>query len=298
MRCPQCSRQIPSDARRCVSCGKKIPPGQALLDEAGVLEDEGESSGGPGTTSSMAINPRFVRPTNRVATIGDRLIATVLDGLLMAAFFAVLGTWAAVHWNSAHQNGVLLAGKPLLLTFLLTALFAFFYFWLLEAWLGVTLGKAMAEIQVRSRNGDSIGMRASLIRNLLRLVDGIAAYLVGGLIAEFSKKRQRLGDHLAGTIVIETERGEVAQAGILLLWFAIMIAAGWGSWLTYRSAPSAVLSSGPAAVQAPAQSAAQSATGLGASWRLLLTDSGVFLRVPYVSAHFAFGEQAGKENLK
>lgn len=292
MRCPQCSRQIPSDARRCFSCGKKIPPGQALLDEAGVLEDT-EGGGGPGSTS-ITLNPRFVRPTNRVATIGDRLVATALDGLLMTAFFAVLGTWVAVHWNSVRQNGVLLAGKPLLFTFLLTALFAFFYFWLLEAWLGATLGKAMAEIQVRSSNGESVGMRASLIRNLLRLVDGVAGYLVGGLIAEFSKKRQRLGDHVAGTIVIETDRGEVAQAGILLLWFAIMIAAGWGAWLTYRSAPTADFSPG----QSATQSAAAAAPDLGGSWRLLLTDSGIFLRVPYLSAHFAFGEQAGKENFK
>jgi uncharacterized RDD family membrane protein YckC len=82
----------------------------------------------------------------------------------------------------------------------------FLYYLLAEGIAGATLGKAIAGIQVRKKAGTSCGLRASMVRNVFRIVDVFGAYLVGLFVAIFSKARQRVGDHVAGTIVGKPDR--------------------------------------------------------------------------------------------
>jgi uncharacterized RDD family membrane protein YckC len=75
----------------------------------------------------------------------------------------------------------------------------------MEATLGATLGKLIVKLRVVEEVGGSpIGWRAAVVRNVLRIVDGILLYLVGFILVCTSKKRQRLGDKVAGTVVIRT----------------------------------------------------------------------------------------------
>ena len=77
------------------------------------------------------------------------------------------------------------------------------YFALLEVLFGQTVGKAIVGIKVTDLAGGRIGWRPALIRNVLRVIDWFPGfYLLGALVARFSPRRQRLGDHLAGTIVL------------------------------------------------------------------------------------------------
>jgi len=77
------------------------------------------------------------------------------------------------------------------------------YFSLLEGLFGDTLGKALVGIKVTDLMGRPAGWRAVLIRNVLRIVDSFPGfYLVGALVARFSPRRQRIGDHIAGTLVV------------------------------------------------------------------------------------------------
>ena len=79
------------------------------------------------------------------------------------------------------------------------------YFALLEGLFGDTVGKAVVGIRVTGLNGRPAGWRAVVIRNVLRLVDSFPGfYLVGALVARFSPRRQRIGDRLAGTLVVPT----------------------------------------------------------------------------------------------
>ena len=78
--------------------------------------------------------------------------------------------------------------------------------------------------------GHACGARRSFVRNLLRLVDGFAFYLVGFLVAIFSRKRQRLGDHFAGTYVIEKGGARLWQVLLALAWIALIGAALWGAY--------------------------------------------------------------------
>jgi uncharacterized RDD family membrane protein YckC len=58
------------------------------------------------------------------------------------------------------------------------------------------------------------GLRVSqsLVRNVLRIIDAIGVYLVGFLIAIFSRLKQRLGDHVAKTVVVQKDSGPMLRA--------------------------------------------------------------------------------------
>jgi uncharacterized RDD family membrane protein YckC len=155
-------------------------------------------------TASAAPSPTGADSTveGQIAGFGDRALALILDTVFCILAFAVIGNWAAIRWGGATSSGFNLSGLPALVTISLTGLVCFVYYWILEGTLGATLGKAIVGIRVRRVDGAKADLRASLIRNLLRVVDGLAVYLVGWIIAAFSRLRQRLGDRVAGTVVI------------------------------------------------------------------------------------------------
>jgi uncharacterized RDD family membrane protein YckC len=77
------------------------------------------------------------------------------------------------------------------------------YFIVPEAIWGATLGKLATNIRVvRESDGGPISWRASIVRNVLRPIDGLVLYLVGFIAICVSQKRQRIGDKVAGTIVV------------------------------------------------------------------------------------------------
>lgn len=81
------------------------------------------------------------------------------------------------------------------------------YYIALEALFGATVGKWASGLRVVDRSGrQRPSLWQAVVRNLLRVVDGLpSAYLLGAGIALGSSMRQRLGDHLAGTLVLERE---------------------------------------------------------------------------------------------
>jgi uncharacterized RDD family membrane protein YckC len=60
----------------------------------------------------------------------------------------------------------------------------------------------MAGIHVVGEDGGHLTFEASLVRNLLRLVDCLFFYLVGAIFALTSPHGQRLGDRAAHTLVV------------------------------------------------------------------------------------------------
>ena len=68
---------------------------------------------------------------------------------------------------------------------------------------GQTLGKRVLRLRVLMADGLPVSWEASLLRNLLRVVDGLpGAYTVGLVSVLLSKNFQRLGDLVAGTLVV------------------------------------------------------------------------------------------------
>ncbi len=79
------------------------------------------------------------------------------------------------------------------------------YFILLEAKMGWTVGKLVSGMRIVNDAGQPPGVKAALLRTLLRLFE-VNPFLLGGIPAgiavNYSKARQRLGDMAAGTYVL------------------------------------------------------------------------------------------------
>ncbi len=230
MFCPACGTKTQNNEERCANCGASLFPEKPA--GAGPLEPP-QGRKGPDQSDD---NDKVVAG-RRIARLGDRLLAIIIDGLLIMAVFAVVGTWIASRWGGMVESGFSMTGTPALIAIGLTTALAFLYFWFMEGLWGATLGKLMSGIKVRDISGAPCSLSQSIIRNILRIVDGIALYFVGFLIALFSKLRQRLGDHIAKTVVVEKATGKVLRVLFVLIWLASIIGCGWGAYMIYIGAP-------------------------------------------------------------
>ncbi len=88
-----------------------------------------------------------------------------------------------------------------------------FYSFACETANGQTLGKRLFDLRVESASGGAADDRAIALRTLLRVVDGIGFYVVGLVVMLASGgRRQRLGDSVAGTVVVSSRGLQVATS--------------------------------------------------------------------------------------
>jgi uncharacterized RDD family membrane protein YckC len=162
----------------------------------------------------------------RVAGPARRLLAYLLDVMLcytvlaIIAFIVVLLAIGTVAATNAAESMVG-AGIGLILVLLFAVQWV--YFVVLEAWLGRTPGKAALGLLVVTTTGRPVGFRAAALRNVLRAADALPLTFSAGLVSvaglvsmATTHRFQRLGDLVAGTLVIIPERA--AAAAPLLLW--------------------------------------------------------------------------------
>lgn len=131
---------------------------------------------------------------HRYVGVGARSIAQLIDFLVLGISVLLIGFMADLT-GAVHQFAPVVVWA--LFMFLPAA-----YFIGLEAELGATAGKWMMSQRVVMEDGSPMTWRASVIRNALRPVDGIFFYLVGAVLVWSSDRRQRLGDRVAGTLVV------------------------------------------------------------------------------------------------
>lgn len=154
--------------------------------------------------------PEGVRLDLTVAGMGSRIAAATIDFFLQIIVMIV----ALLAVSSTGFNGdstVLLIGLFSLLGFLV-----FFGYPILTEvlWEGKSVGKAVVGLRVVRTDGGGIGFVASLIRNVLRLVDFLpSAYGVGFVVAMINDKGQRLGDLAADTIVVRLPKVKASTRG-------------------------------------------------------------------------------------
>ncbi len=128
--------------------------------------------------------------------VGRRAVAVIIDGIvLFIVFYAV-----ALATGNTNVEGFRMTGAPALISFAI----GFGYFIVMEATKGATLGKMAMGLKVVKQDGGAMDWQASIIRNLLRIIDGFAFYLVGAIVVWVSKSKQRLGDMAAHTLVVRT----------------------------------------------------------------------------------------------
>jgi len=140
--------------------------------------------------------PEGVELELSLAGLGSRSVAGSIDLVLK---LILLGALAILLLGVAGGGGVSLA-------FFVVAVFAVYFgydvaFEVLAA--GRTPGKRWSGLRVVAEGGGPVGLRRSVIRNLVRIVDGpLTGYVLGSAFILGSRRNQRLGDHAAGTLVV------------------------------------------------------------------------------------------------
>ena len=106
---------------------------------------------------------------------------------------------------AAMQSAMMLLFAVFIIAQLVIELGYFFAFEMLSG--GRSLGKRVVGLRVVGHDGFALSAQASLVRNLLRIVDVLpGSYLVGLVAMVVSKRGKRLGDLAAGTLVIRLDR--------------------------------------------------------------------------------------------
>jgi uncharacterized membrane protein SpoIIM required for sporulation/uncharacterized RDD family membrane protein YckC len=150
--------------------------------------------------------PELVVLSYTIAGIGSRVYAGFIDllvciGLLIGISLALLflASKAPVQASAATAWGAAFLG--------LVAFAIFWGYYVVCEWLfdGQTIGKRHLGLRVVRDGGYSVGFAAAATRNIMRAIDmqpGIF-YLFGITAAVLSKTGKRLGDMVAGTVVIQ-----------------------------------------------------------------------------------------------
>lgn len=144
--------------------------------------------------------PERIRFRHRVAGPVRRSVAYLLDLVIRGVVIALLGTLAVgvggLSTGSARASG----GLMLLL------LFVFEWGWnvVFETfWRGRTPGKRVFGLRVVREGGYPVGFIDSMLRNVMRAADFLpVGYVVGLLVMAGDRRSRRLGDLIAGTMVV------------------------------------------------------------------------------------------------
>jgi uncharacterized RDD family membrane protein YckC len=153
-----------------------------------------------------------------LAGIGSRFLAILVDSMIQGAVVIVL--ILMVFGLGAGFSRLGLANSSSAPTWIIAILiFVYFlltygYYMLFEAiWNGQTPGKRLTHLRVIKDSGQPITAIDAVGRNLLRIVDQLPfAYGIGVLCAWISPQSKRLGDYVAGTVVVHEKPFEKVPA--------------------------------------------------------------------------------------
>lgn len=139
-----------------------------------------------------------------IAGVGSRFLALAADTAIQTVATVLLGILLGVVLPRfeffGRKTNLWLTAILVFLVFLIEfAYFAFFE----TLWNGQTPGKRLAHLRVIKDSGRPISVYEAILRNLLRIVDALpGVYVVGIACALFSRQSKRVGDWVAGTVVI------------------------------------------------------------------------------------------------
>jgi uncharacterized RDD family membrane protein YckC len=155
------------------------------------------------TTAPQTFGSGAVLPAEAIHVTGRRVVATVIDGLILGiAYWLLALAFGDVRTEGEAANWV--SNLPGWAD-VVYGLFVFGYFVLLEGYLGQTVGKLATGIKVVTEaTGTTPGIAAAAVRTLLRIIDGLFCYAVAFFTVLASRRRQRLGDMAARTLVVRT----------------------------------------------------------------------------------------------
>lgn len=156
--------------------------------------------------------PEGVDLSLTLAGVGSRFVAAFVDGVIQ---YGTIAAAAILLFGTDGLGG----GEDVA-----SAVFAVVFFVVLFVYdvsfevlaSGRTPGKRWNGLRVIRSGGQPIGFLSSVIRNLMRLIDILPGfYLVGMTSVLVTRKNQRLGDIVAGTLVVRELRAARQAPGAL-----------------------------------------------------------------------------------
>jgi len=146
-----------------------------------------------------------------LAGIGSRFLALAIDSIIQTVLYLIT---AFIFLFTMPLGSSVLTFLPRLLgpalaVFILFAIY-WGYFAIFETiWKGQTPGKRYAGIRVIKDSGRPINAFEAIGRNLLRAVDGLPGFYAVGLVCMMcNRQSRRLGDFVAGTVVVHEKPTE------------------------------------------------------------------------------------------
>jgi uncharacterized RDD family membrane protein YckC len=148
-----------------------------------------------------------------LASIGNRFLACAVDHTIqIVTIFLFL--YAASFLMDYVSFGGKLSEAPkwvlailIICVFLILSSYFIFFEWL---WNGQTLGKRWMKLRVIREDGRPITFWEAAVRNLLRIFDimPVPFYSIGLIVVFINKRDQRVGDMVAGTVVVREREAE------------------------------------------------------------------------------------------
>ena len=150
---------------------------------------------------SLASAAGRVLPRRILALIADTIVISLLDAILNGTFGITRVTSGVA--TTVGSGGYTSFTTQTTVDWPWLALLWVTYYVVLEGLFGASFGKRLAGLRVTDLEGRRIGWQAAIVRNLARLLDVLPfAYLLGGILTLVTRRHQRLGDLLAGTLVV------------------------------------------------------------------------------------------------
>jgi uncharacterized RDD family membrane protein YckC len=160
-------------------------------------------------TDKLTIDtPEQVHLEFTLANIGSRFMAVLLDTIIQVlvylALFLILTVVLQVNLAISSNYSVWILAIYILINF---CIYVGYYAVFEVLWRGQTPGKRWAGIRVIKDSGRPINGFEAITRNAIRIIDQIPGiYAIGIVTMLLNSKNKRLGDFVAGTLVVHEKR--------------------------------------------------------------------------------------------
>jgi uncharacterized RDD family membrane protein YckC len=155
-----------------------------------------ETVADPQATGPMPARP--ISPVNETETrvTGRRVVQYIID-YAITGIVAAFVMWVLDRGSGAANAGLLLIGAVLSAAW-------YFWYWVYRPYHanGQTFGMRLLGLRIISKSGGRASMLQLFIRGVLLIVDTLVWGLVGLVTILCSRYRQRVGDHVAKTLVV------------------------------------------------------------------------------------------------
>jgi len=148
-----------------------------------------------------------------LASIGNRFLACAIDHTIQFLVVMIIALTGLILASATSWENTLASAPKWVIALMILTVFLIFtgYFAFFEwIWSGQTPGKRWLKLRVIREDGRPIAFWEAAIRNLIRTLDMMPApfYSIGLISVFINSRDQRVGDMVAGTVVVREREAE------------------------------------------------------------------------------------------